>query len=271
LKNRFSLKDKVIVVTGGTGVLGEAFINGITDAGGTVCIIGRNDKIATERTANILNRGGNAIALIADVTDKQQLLHARDKILTEYGKIDGLVNAAGGNIPDAVLQSEQDIFQLNIPALQQVMHLNLFGSIMPTQIFGEAIKKNGAGSIVNISSITSQLAVTKVLGYSLAKAAIDSYTKWFAVELAKRFGDKIRMNAIAPGFFLTKQNKTLLTNDNGSLTERGNLVINKTPFSRFGNPEELIGALVWLLSNASKFVTGTILKVDGGFSVYSGV
>lgn len=271
LQSVFSLKDKVIIVTGGTGVLGGAFINGIVNAGGSVGILGRNEKLAAERTASVINQGGNAIPLIADVTDKQQLLHVREKILTAYGKIDGLVNVAGGNMPDAVLQPEQDIFQLNIPALLQVMQVNLFGSILPTQIFGEAIKKNGAGSIVNISSITAQLAVTKVLGYSLAKAAIDSYTKWFAVELAKRFGDKIRMNAIAPGFFLTTQNKTLLTNTDGSLTDRGNLVINKTPFNRFGDPDELVGALLWLLSDASKFVTGTIIKVDGGFSVYSGV
>lgn len=271
MKNCFSLKDKVIVVTGGTGILGEAFINGIADAGGTVGILGRNGKVAIERTEIIIKRGGKAIPLIADVTDEQQLISARKKILDTFGKIDGLVNAAGGNTPEAVIQPEQDIFQLNIAALQQVMQANLIGSILPTQIFGEAIKKNGEGSIVNISSITAQLAVTKVLGYSLAKAAIDSYTKWFAVELAKRYGDKIRMNAIAPGFFLTTQNKTLLTNPDGSLTDRGNLIINKTPFDRFGNPDELIGALVWLLSDASKFVTGTIVKVDGGFSIYSGV
>jgi NAD(P)-dependent dehydrogenase (short-subunit alcohol dehydrogenase family) len=271
LENDFSLKDKVIVVTGGTGILGSAFVRGIAKAGGSVGILGRNEKIAAERVASVINQGGNAVALIADVTDKQQMLHARDKILSAFGKIDGLVNAAGGNMPEAVLQPEQDIFQLNIPALQQVMQVNLFGTILPTQIFGEAIKKNGTGSIVNISSITSQLAVTKVLGYSLAKAAIDSYTKWFAIELAKRFVDTIRINAIAPGFFLTTQNKTLLTNPDGSLTDRGNLIIHKTPFNRFGNPDELIGALVWLLSDASKFVTGTIIKVDGGFSVYSGV
>lgn len=271
MENDFSLKDKVIVVTGGTGVLGGAFVNGIIKAGGTVGILGRNEKVAAERMSGIINEGGKAIVLIADVTDKQQLLYARDKMIAKYGKIDGLVNSAGGNIPDAVLQKNQNIFQLNTAALQQVMQVNLFGTILPTQIFGEAIKNNGTGSIVNISSITSQLAVTKVLGYSLSKAAIDSYTKWFAVELAKRFGDKIRMNAIAPGFFLTKQNKTLLTKDDGSLTERGNLIINKTPFNRFGNPDELIGALVWLLSDASKFVTGTIIKVDGGFSAYSGV
>ncbi|WP_291102645.1 MULTISPECIES: SDR family oxidoreductase [unclassified Flavobacterium] len=269
--NDFSLKGKVIVVTGGTGILGNAFINGIVRAGGAVGILGRNEKIATERANAVIEQGGRAIALIVDVNDEQQLLNAREKMLKEYGKIDGLVNAAGGNIPGAVLHSDQDIFQLNMEALQQVMQLNLFGSILPTQIFGEAIKNNGSGSIVNISSVVSQRAVTKVLGYSLAKASIDCYTQWFAVELAKRFGDKIRMNSIAPGFFLTEQNKTLLTNSDGSLTERGNLIIQETPFKRFGNPDELEGALVWLLSDASKFVTGTKITVDGGFSVYSGV
>jgi NAD(P)-dependent dehydrogenase (short-subunit alcohol dehydrogenase family) len=147
----------------------------------------------------------------------------------------------------------------------------LMGTVMPTQVFGKAIKKNGSGSIVNISSVVSQLAITKVLGYSLAKSAIDSYTQWFAVELAKRFGDAIRMNSIAPGFFLTEQNKTLLTNADGSLTDRGQLVIQNTPFKRFGNPEELVGALIWLLSDASKYVTGSKITVDGGFTVFGGV
>lgn len=271
MKNEFSLKGKVIVVTGATGVLGESFVNGIADAGGIVGVLGRNEKVAHERVAAIRNRGGEAIALIADVTNEQDLLNALEKVISAYGKVDGLVNAAGGNMPGAVVQPDQDIFQLNMEALQEVMQLNLFGTLLPTQIFGAAIEKNGAGSIVNISSVSSDHAITKVLGYSLAKSAIDSYTKWFAVEMAKRFGDKIRMNAIVPGFFLTEQNRTLLTNADGSLTERGNLVIQNTPFNRFGNPDELIGALVWLLSDASKFVTGTKITLDGGFSVYSGV
>ena len=270
-KNEFSLEGKVIVVTGGTGILGEAFINGITQAGGAVGILGRNHKIADERTRFIQQKGGHAISLIADVTNEQQLSDACEKMLSAFGKIDGLVNAAGGNMPQAVLQPEEDIFTLNMPALQQVMQLNLFGSLLPTQVFGKAIKNNGTGSIVNISSMAAQHAITKVLGYSLAKAAIDCYTKWFAVELAKRYGDKIRMNAIAPGFFLTEQNRTLLTKEDGSLTERGNLVISKTPFNRFGNPDELTGALVWLLSDASKFVTGSNITVDGGFSIFGGV
>ncbi|MFV8359962.1 SDR family oxidoreductase [Flavobacterium sp. LS1P3] len=271
MENNFSLKGKVIVVTGGTGILGEAFINGIIQAGGAVGILGRNEKIANERVQNVIAKGGRAITLIADVTDELQLLAAKEKMLAEFGKIDGLVNAAGGNLPEAVVQPEQDIFKLNVIALEDVMRLNLVGTILPTQVFGEAIKNGVSGSIVNISSVVSQLAVTKVLGYSLAKSSIDSYTQWFAVELAKRYGDAIRMNSIAPGFFLTEQNRTLLTNADGSLTDRGNLVLQNTPFKRFGNPEELAGALVWLLSDASKFVTGSKITVDGGFTIYSGV
>ena len=271
MKPNFSLAGKVIVVTGGTGVLGGAFVEGIAVAGGIVGILGRNEKIANERANAINQKGGQALALIADVTNESQLEAACQQMLTAFGKIDGLVNAAGGNIPNAVVQPDQDVFELNFQALQDVMQLNLMGTVMPTQVFGKAIKKNGSGSIVNISSVVSQLAITKVLGYSLAKSAIDSYTQWFAVELAKRFGDAIRMNSIAPGFFLTEQNKTLLTNTDGSLTERGQLVIQNTPFKRFGNPEELVGALIWLLSDASKYVTGSKITVDGGFTVFGGV
>lgn len=266
-----SLRDKVIVVTGGTGILGDAFIKALSEAGAAVGILGRNEKVAQERADAIIQSGGKAMPLIADVTDAKQLQKVCDEVLNAYGKIDGLVNGAGGNIAEAVLQPGQDIFDLNIEALQKVMNINLFGSLLPTQIFGRAIRANGKGSIVNISSMAAQQAITKVLGYSLAKAAISNYTKWFAVELANRFGGDIRMNAIAPGFFLTEQNRTLLTNTDGSLTERGNLVINKTPFKRFGDPDELCGALLWLLSDDSTFVSGTVITVDGGFSAFSGV
>ena len=271
MEPNFSLAGKVIVVTGGTGVLGGAFVEAIAAAGGVVGILGRNEKIANERANAINQKGGQALSLIADVTNESQLESACQQMLAAYGKIDGLVNAAGGNMPDAVVQPNQDVFQLNFQALQDVMELNLMGTVMPTQVFGKAIKKNGSGSIVNISSVVSQLAITKVLGYSMAKSAIDSYTQWFALELANRYGDAIRMNSIAPGFFLTEQNKTLLTNTDGSLTERGQLVIQSTPFKRFGNPEELVGALIWLLSDASKYVTGSKITVDGGFTVFGGV
>ena len=271
MENNFSVKDKVIVVTGATGVLGHSFINALAEEGAIVGVLGRNEKIATQRVNEIVQNGGKAITLIADVTDEEQLVAAKKLLLNEFGKIDGLVNAAGGNMPEAVIAPDKDIFQLDFAALKQVMNLNLFGTMLPTQIFGETIANQGKGSIVNISSMASQRVITKVLGYSMAKSAIDCYTKWFAVELGKRYGDTIRMNAIAPGFFLTEQNRTLLTNGNGTMTERGNLVIKNTPFNRFGQPEELIGALIWLLSDASQFVTGTVVNVDGGFSIFSGV
>lgn len=267
----FSLKDKVILVTGGTGILGDAFIKGIAAAGGIVGILGRNEKIAQERADAVNANGGQTIALITDVMKEADLIAARDKVIDTYGRIDGLVNGAGGNMPGGIIQPDQDIFTMSIDGMRQVMDLNLWGTLIPTQVFGEVMAKGGKGSIVNISSMASQQAITKVLGYSMAKAAVDSYTKWFAVEAANRYGDAIRMNAIAPGFFLTEQNRTLLTQPDGSFTERGNLVVKNTPFKRFGKAEELIGALVWLLSDASAFVTGTVINVDGGFSVFSGV
>lgn len=267
----FSLKNKVIIVTGGTGVLGNAFIEAIVDAGGSVGILGRKENIANERAEAINKNGGNAIALIADVLNEEQLWAAKEKALSHFGKIDGLVNAAGGISPEGVLQHEDDLFKMNWQGMKRVMDLNLWGTILPTQIFGEAIAKTGSGSIVNISSMNSKRAITKVLGYNMGKAAVDCYTQWFAVELANRYGDKIRMNALAPGFFLTEQNRNMHTKPDGSYTERAQAVIRQTPFKRFGNPEELKGALVWLLSDASKFVTGAMICVDGGFSIFGGV
>jgi len=244
MENIFSVKDKVIVVTGATGILGHSFINALAEEGAIVGVLGRNEKIAKQRVNAIVENGGKAIVLIADVTDEEQLIAAKKIMLNEFGKIDGLVNAAGGNIPEAVITPDKNIFQLDFAALKEVMNLNLFGTMLPTQIFGETIASQGKGSIVNISSMASQRVITKVLGYSMAKSAIDCYTKWFAVELGKRYGDTIRMNAIAPGFFLTEQNRTLLTNGNGTMTERGELVIKNTPFNRFGEPSELNGVLI---------------------------
>ena len=267
----FSLNGKVIVVTGGTGVLGASFVKSIAFAGGSVVILGRNAEVAQARANEINAAGGDAFAIVADVLDETALQNAKTLILEKYGKIDGLVNAAGGNMPGAVVEPTASVFSLDMDSLKKVVELNLFGTIMPTQVFGEEIAKNGKGSIVNISSVSPKLAITRVLGYSMGKAAIDIYTKWFAVEMANRYGDKIRMNSIMPGFFLTTQNKNLLTNADGSLTDRGNAIIRNTPFKRFGHPDELVGALIWLLSDASKFVTGMDIGVDGGFTVNSGV
>lgn len=269
--NLFSLKDKVIIVTGGTGVLGTSFCNAIAEAEGIVVIIGRNQDKCNAAANEIINKGGKAFGISADVLREEQLTTARDIIIKEFGRIDGLVNAAGGNVPEAVVQPADDIFNLNMEGMKKALDLNLFGSLIPTQIFGAVMAKQPKASIVNISSVSSKNALTKVLGYSMGKAAIDCYTKWFAVELANRFGDPIRINSIAPGFFLTEQNRALLTNNDGSLTDRGKLIIQHTPFKRFGHPDELKGALIYLLSDASLFLTGTEIAVDGGFTKFSGV
>lgn len=271
MENSFSLKGKVIVVTGGTGILGNAFVNGIIEAGGTAGILGRNKEIAHRRADAINANGGKAIALVADVMNETELITAKKAMLDTFGKIDGLVNAAGGNMPEGVLQPDEDVFKMNLAGMKKVMDLNLWGTLIPTQVFGDAIAATGNGSIVNISSMNSKRAVTKVIGYNMGKAAVDCYNQWFAVELANRYGGAVRMNALAPGFFLTEQNRSLLTTPEGGYTERGASVIKQTPFKRFGHPDELKGALVWLLSDASRFVTGAMICVDGGFSVFSGV
>lgn len=266
------MEGKAVIVTGGTGILGYEFNKALAAAGAAVGILGRNKPVAEQRAAEINQNGGKAVALVADVLQEGELVAAKEKMIGSFGKIDGLVNAAGGNIPEAVVSPTDGVFNLNLDALRKVMDLNLFGTLLPTQVFGPAIISTaGTGSIVNISSVTAHKALTRVLGYSLAKAAIESYTRWFAVELANRYNDALRMNALVPGFFLTEQNRSLLTESSGELTKRGQTIIQQTPFSRFGKPEELTGALVWLLSNESAFVNGTSVVVDGGFLAYSGV
>lgn len=267
----FSLSDKVIVVTGGTGVLGESFINAIAEAGGKIVVLGRNSEKAEERVKLANSMGAEAIAIIADVTDKEQLIHARNEILDHFGTIDGLINAAGGNIPGATIAPGQDFFESDIADTIKAIELNLFGTIIPTQVFGEVIAKKGKGSIINISSLAASRSITRVLGYTVAKHGIDGYTKWMSTELALRYGNGIRVNAIAPGVFLTEQNRTLLTNDDGSFTDRAQLFVNNTPFSRLGNPDELEGAVVFLLSDASRFISGETIFVDGGFNAWCGV
>jgi NAD(P)-dependent dehydrogenase (short-subunit alcohol dehydrogenase family) len=260
MSNLFSLEGKVIVITGGTGVLGNSFIDGITEAGGTVGILGRNRKIAEERATKINREGGKAIALCADVTNKNDLINAKKIVLD-----------TGGNMPEGTIEYHHDIFNINMGGLKKVMDLNLWGTILPTQIFGDAIARHGEGSIVNLSSMAANRVISKILGYSMAKASVECFTKWFAVELSRRYGDAIKINAIVPGFFVTKQNRALLIESNGINTERGNAIQQLTPFKRFGQPDELKGIVVWLLSNASKFVTGATISVDGGFNIASGI
>lgn len=270
-KNIFSLDNKVIVVTGGTGVLGGHFVNAIVQAGGIVIILGLNEERGNALAEEINQNGGNSLFFRANVLEKQELESVKEKIISKYGKIDALVNAAGGNVPEGTLSPDDDIFNLNIDGMKKAMELNLWGTILPNQVFGPSLAITGNGSIVNISSVASKRSLTRVLGYSMGKASIDYYTKWFAVEMANRMKDKVRINSISPGFFLSEQNHKLLINPDGSNSARTALIIKQTPFKRLGNPEELAGALVWLLSDASKFVTGMDIVVDGGFTINSGV
>lgn len=267
----FSLQDKVAIVTGGTGVLGGAMARGLAAAGARVGILGRRAEQAAQVAGAINDDGGAALSLVADVLDKTQLLAARETIVNAWGGIDILVNAAGGNLPTATVVGEITFFDLSQEAVEQVLRLNLHGSILPTQVFGEVMVERGTGSIINISSMAAQRPLTRVIGYSVAKAAIDSYTKWLATELAQKYSATIRVNAIAPGFFIGEQNRSLLLNDDGTLTTRGQRIIEHTPMGRFGKPDELVGTLVWLASDAARFVTGVVVPVDGGFSAFSGI
>ncbi|HEY2727442.1 MAG TPA: SDR family oxidoreductase [Parafilimonas sp.] len=271
MQQLFSLANKVIIITGATGVLGEAFVNAVADMDAKVVLIGRNENVGHERANRLLQQNKQAIFIKADVLNKEDLINAREVILKNFNSIDGLVNAAGGNVPEAVIRPGEDIFDIDMNAMHKAFELNLFGTMLPVSIFGNALQASGNASIVNISSMAAQTTLTKILGYSMAKAAIDNYTRWMSVEAANRYGESIRVNAIAPGFFITHQNKKLLTNDDGSYTERGAAVIRNTPFKRFGNPQELCGAIIWLLSDASKFVTGEVICIDGGFHINSGV
>jgi len=271
MSDMFSLKGKVIIVTGGTGVLGGGFVKGIAQQGGIPVILGQNAEKGKERVDEVKAMGGEAYFIATNVLEVTELEKAKNEILEKYGKIDGLVNGAGGNVPEGVLPPTEDVFTLNIEGMKKALVLNVWGTVIPVQVFGPEIAKTGNGSIVNISSVSPKRAITRVLGYSMGKAAIDIYTKWFAVEMAERYGDAVRINSIMPGFFLTTQNKNLLTNPDGTLTDRGNKIVRNTPFKRFGHPDELIGALIWLLSDASKFVTGMDIGVDGGFTINSGV
>ncbi|WP_162052961.1 SDR family oxidoreductase [Pontibacter pamirensis] len=268
---QFSLAGKVIVMTGATGILGEAMSLAIGQAGAKVAILGRNRERAEERVAAIEAAGGEAMAVLGDVLDEKEMQSAKEAILEAWGTIDGLVNAAGGNIPGATVMPDQNLFDTKIEDTKKAVDLNLFGTVIPTQVFGRVIAEKGKGSIVNISSLTAQRPLTRVLGYTVAKKAVEAYTQWMAVELAQRYGDGVRVNAIAPGVFLTEQNRTLLLNPDESYTNRAQKFIDNTPFRRLGKPEELTGTLIYLLSDASRFVSGETILVDGGFNAFSGV
>lgn len=273
LEDLFSLRGRVAVVTGGTGVLGGAIVHGLVRAGARVAILGRSVARTGEVVAEIEAAGGEALALIANVLDKQELQVARDRVVDHWGGVDCLINVAGGNIPEATVGPGGSFFDLPETALREVIDLNLMGTLLPSQVFGQAMAREEveSGSIVNVSSASAARAMTRVVGYGAAKAAIENFTKWAAVELGRSSGGRLRVNAIAPGFFIGEQNRALLLEPDGSLTPRGQLVIDHTPAGRFGEPEELVGTVVWLCGPGAKFVNGVVIPIDGGFSAFSGV
>jgi NAD(P)-dependent dehydrogenase (short-subunit alcohol dehydrogenase family) len=268
----FDVNGKVAVITGGSGVLCGAMAKALAERGAKIGVLGRTPEKNEAMVAEIKAAGGEAIGLIADVTDEKALEAAAAQVVATWGRIDILINGAGGNIPGAAIPPGENFFD-NHPFAnyKRVFELNLDGTVLPTMIFGRVMARQKSGSIVNISSMTAMQAVTRVPGYSTAKAAVDLFTKWLSVEAALKFGEGIRVNAIAPGFFVTDQNRALLTTPEGGFTERGASVIRKSPTGRFGEADELVGTCIWLCSDASKFVTGVIVPVDGGFSAWSGV
>lgn len=276
---QFRLDGKVAVITGGTGVLGGAMARGLAGAGARVAILGRREAVANEVAGEIAAAGHDAIPLAADVLDEGSLRAARQILLDEWGGVDVLINAAGGNRPDATVFGDLTFFNVPRSALEGVVGLNFTGTVLPIQIFGELMAEQGKGSIINISSMASQKVLTRVMGYSAAKAAVDNLTRWLAVDLAEKHGPGMRVNAIAPGFFIGEQNRALLINEDAPtlpgdppvLSERGQQIVDHTPMGRFGEPEELTGTAIWLASDASRFVTGIVVPVDGGFSASSGI
>ncbi|MCV9386601.1 SDR family oxidoreductase [Reichenbachiella ulvae] len=267
----FSVENKVVIVTGGSGVLGGSMARHFARHGSKLVLIGRNKEKIDEAVSAVEELGANALGIACDVLDSDGLKSAKKLIIDTFGQIDVLINAAGGNVAGATQSNGQEVFDLNHEALNQAIDINLKGAIYPSLIFGEAIAKNGAGSIINISSMATYTAITRVMGYSVAKTGVNSFTQWMASEMAQRFGDKVRVNAIAPGFFIGDQNRKLLLNEDGSLTERSEKVIAKTPMGRFGEIDELNGAAQFLCSEQASFITGVVLPVDGGFSAFSGV
>ncbi|AKJ65227.1 SDR family oxidoreductase [Kiritimatiella glycovorans] len=268
----FGLSGKVAVITGGGGVLAYEIGSGLSQAGVKIVFLDINEEAAQAAATRINEKGGDAIGLKTNVLDLDALKVTRDEVLAKYGKVDILLNAAGGNMPGATISPEQTVFDLNISDLDKVTSLNFNGTVLPSMVFGEVMAKQQSGNIINFSSMAAMQSITRVLGYSTAKAAVSNFTAWMAMEMAMKFGGTVRVNAIAPGFFIGNQNRALLTNPDGSYTDRGNKVINKTPMGRFGEARELVGAIMFLASDsAASFVTGIVLPIDGGFSTFSGV
>ena len=265
----FDIKDQVVVITGGTGVLGRAIGSHLAREGAKVVLLGRRKDVGEELAEDIRKQGGHATFMVCDVTDIEAVNQVRDEVVRLYGRVDALLNAAGGNMPGATIPPGKTLFDVQVEEFQRVLNVNLTGTLIPTQAFLKPMTEAGHGSIVNFSSMAAFRPLSRVMGYAAAKAGISNLTAFLANEVASKFSPCIRVNAIAPGFFLTDQNRALLTNPDGTLTERGQDVIRQTPFKRFGKPEELCGTIQYLISQASTFVTGTVAVVDGGFNIFA--
>jgi NAD(P)-dependent dehydrogenase (short-subunit alcohol dehydrogenase family) len=268
--NAFDLGGRVAVVTGGYGVLGGSVARALAAAGVRVAIWGRRMDAAQALAEEIRGAGGEAMPVVVDVLDEAQLRQGCDAVLGAWERIDILINAAGGNVARA-RSDDRPVFEVPLDAFDEALQLNLHGTVLPTMVVGEVMARQGRGSIVNISSMAAIQAISGVMGYSVAKAGVDNLTRWLAADLARRHGDGIRVNAIAPGFFVTTQNRGVLINPDGTYTERARRIVDRTPMGRFGEADELHGAIHWLCSDAASFVTGAIIPVDGGFQAFSGI
>lgn len=269
MQNLFDIKDYVIVITGGTGILGRCIAKYLALEGAKVIILGRKEEVGKMIADDIVAAGGQCEFMKTDVMNQAVVEKNCNDILAKYGKVDTLLNAAGGNMPGATIGPEGNFFNLKAEEFQTVLNLNLTGTVIPTQVFLKPMVKQGKGSVINFSSMAAFRPLTRVCGYAAAKAGISNFTAFMATECAKKFGEGIRVNAIAPGFFLTEQNRSLLTNPDGTYTKRGQDVVRQTPFGRMGDPEELCGTIHYLMSDAAKFVTGTVAVVDGGFNAFA--
>jgi NAD(P)-dependent dehydrogenase (short-subunit alcohol dehydrogenase family) len=271
LNKLYDFTGRSVVVTGGTGILGRIIVEALIGCGASVTLITRSVKKGQDLIA-ALDATERAVVVQCDVLSSDDLEGARQAVIEKFGRIDCLVNGAGGNRPEATTSDRLSFFDVPQEAFRQVFDLNLLGTILPSQIFGKEMARQGEGVILNISSVSSLRPLTRVVGYSAAKAAVNNFTAWLSVYLARQYSPKIRVNAIAPGFFLTDQNRYLLTEEQtGKLSARGQSIIDHTPMARFGEPNDLVGATLWLLSPASSFVTGAVIPVDGGFTAFSGV
>ena len=269
MNNLFDINGYVVAITGGTGVLGRTIAKYLALNGAKVIILGRKEDVGAEIVADIQKEGGECEFLKTDVMNQEVVQQNCDYIIGKYGRIDTLLNAAGGNMKGATITPEQTFFDLEAKQFQTVLDLNLTGTVIPTQVFLTPMVKQGKGSIIHFSSMAAFRPMTRVCGYAAAKAGISTFTAFMATESAKKFGERIRVNATAPGFLITEQNRALLTNPDGTFTQRGQDVIRQTPFGRMGEPEELCGTIHYLMSDAAKFVTGTVAVVDGGFNCFA--